>query len=534
MDPNFRMNKKNKTNLKAADSVLATMKLIDLQGTSFSLHHDDVLRNIKNKSCDFCGMSGFERPFLPRTCDFSYPSIIGNNYPPEGSDGRVFACHRGCVCIPCERKYVDPKKKYYACKKCKAGPETVSDVWGSGIGFPRYLIRPGVLHILSFPVQSCKTQTDGQPWELVHRLQETLLLRRQEALTSRRDEENALRLVDSAAAYIRLGRQRGLSLGSMDAVLKVLHSLHDDGLLLEGGGGTVKLGLMLPETIETVVRRVEGTVILDKDIQIQEYFLDQSPLRQKRLTISVWVADFRILIQSQLADPIFPAGSFKIMGKEDMVPTLETVSGVPVRGWEVTDGQRFKDLLHTCPTGTKLLDVIAFTDGIQVGSDSYYPTLLSVGNFPIEYRNQREAIMHVAFAEKPQVRKPRHSKVSEKLCEEQKVWKQMLQSRTLTQIFAEWEVFSRSPQEFWVKKSDGTFEKMWFAIRWGMWQCDGEGKAPLLILTTMFLICVFIFRVSERQQLQRKELSILSRSRTSYGRTRTTRRARSSIFVRTF
>jgi hypothetical protein len=222
------------------------------------------------------------------------------------------------------------------------------------------------------------------------------------------------------------------------------------------------------------------------------------------------------------------------MGKEDMVPTLETVSGVPVRGWEVTDGQRFKDLLNTCPTGTKLLDVIAFTDGIQVGSDSYYPTLLSVGNFPIEYRNQREAIMHVAFAEKPQVRKPRHSKVSEKLCEEQKVWKQMLQSRTLTQIFAEWEVFSRSPQEFWVKKSDGTFEKMWFAIRWGMWQCDGEGKAPLLILTTMFLICVFIFRVSERQQLQRKELSILSRSRTSYGRTRTTRRARSSIFVRTF
>ena len=485
IDPEFRRNKKMKIQLQAADSALATMKLADLWGTSFYLNHEDVLRNITNKSCEFCGTSKYSKDCLPRTCDFSYPSIIGMNYPPDGSDGRVFACHRGVICKPCEKKHVNPAKKYYACKQCKAPPKTVSDVWGSGIGFPRYLMRPGIFHILSFPLDSCHTQTNGQPWELVDRFRAALLVRREEAFKCRRDEENAVRLVDSAAAFLRLGRQRGISLGSLDAVLKVLHSLHDDGLLLEGSGIHLKYGLMLPETIETVVRRVEGTVILDKDIIIQEYLLDQSPLRQKRLTVSVWVADFRILIQSQLCDPIFPAGSFKIVGKDDLVPSLETERGVPVRGWEVWDGQRFHDLLQTCPVGTKLLDLIAFTDGIQCGSDSYYPTLLGIGNFPIEYRNKREAIMHAAFAEKPQVRKPRHSKVSEKLSEEQKIWKQMLHSRTLTQIFAALEFFSRSPQEFWVRKSDGKFEKIAFAIRWGMWQCDGEGSLSAILFVAL-------------------------------------------------
>jgi hypothetical protein len=101
--------------------------------------------------------------------------------------------------------------------------------------------------------------------------------------------------------------------------------------------------------------------------------------------------------------------------------------------------------------------------------------MLSVGNFPIVYREKRATIMHVAFAEKPIVRKPRHSKVSEKLSEEQKVWKQMLQSRTLTQIMSGLEAFARTKQVFWVRKLDGKFHKVAFAIRWGMWQCDGEG-----------------------------------------------------------
>ena len=62
-----------------------------------------------------------------------------------------------------------------------------------------------------------------------------------------------------------------------------------------------------------------------------------------------------------------------------------------------------------------------------------------------------------------------------KLCEEQKIWKQMLQSRTLAQIFAILEHFARVPQDFWVRIADGSFKLVSFSIRWGMWQCDAEG-----------------------------------------------------------
>ena len=469
------MSKKQRLELQKGDSNLAIMSQADLLGTSFLLSHVDVVRNLRqNICCEYCGTATYMEKKLPRVCDFSYPCILGVNLPPEGSDGRAFACHRGVICPECEIKHVGRGKKYYGCKQCRAGPETVSDAWGSGIGFPRYLLRKSVLHILSFPTDSLLTDTRQQPWQLVEDLKHELQLRREAALLIPRDAGNAVRLVHSAAAYLRVGRERGLSLGALDAVLKVLYSLHSDLLLLEGGC-TLPPKLMLPETIETVVRRVEGTVIMDKDIVIQEYLLDQSPLRQKRLVVRVWVADLRLLIQSQLSDPMYPPGSFKIVGREDLVPTLETSTGVPVRGSEVTDGERFYDLVQTCPQGTKLLHMIAFSDGIQVGSDSYYPTLLSVGNFPLKYRNKREAIMHAAFAEKPVVRKPRHSKVAERLCEEQKIWKQMLQSRTLAQIFAILEHFARVPQDFWVRIADGSFKLVSFSIRWGMWQCDAEG-----------------------------------------------------------
>lgn len=480
VNPEMKVSKKQKTDAQRLDSPLATMKLTDLLGTSFSLNHEDVLRNMRlNRTCEFCGTTVYAKGCEPRTCDFSYPSIIGTNYPPEGSDGRVFACHRGVICQECEKEHLDPLKKYYGCKQCRLGPTNVSDAWGSGIGFPRYLMQPGVIHILSFPMQTENPFSNGEPWELVDQFREGLLVRREHALRNRRNEENADRLVDSAAAYLRSGRENAFSLGSMDANLKLMHSLHNGGLLLEGGGGKVKLKLMLPETIETILRRVDGTVILDNDIMIQEFKLDQSPLRQKRLTVSVWISDFRLLIQSQLMDPVFPAGSFKLVRRGDMVPVLETASGVPVRGSELSDGQRFHDLVQTCPDGTYLLDIVAFSDALQAGSDSYYPTLLAVGNFPIKYREKRQTIMHVAFAEKPQVRKPRHSKVSETLSEEQKVWKQMLQSRTLTQIMAGLEAFSRSNQMFWVRMSDGIFQKISCTIRWGMWQCDGEGEVNL-------------------------------------------------------
>jgi hypothetical protein len=58
----------------------------------------------------------------------------------------------------------------------------------------------------------------------------------------------------------------------------------------------------------------------------------------------------------------------------------------------------------------------------------------------------------------------------------QKIWKQMLQTRTTAQVLALLETMAREVSFFWVRVEDGSLKKLPFSIRLLTWSCDCEGE----------------------------------------------------------
>ena len=102
--------------------------------------------------------------------------------------------------------------------------------------------------------------------------------------------------------------------------------------------------------------------------------------------------------------------------------------------------------------------------------------MFCIVNFPRKFRNLRNAYAYAAFAEKPFVRKARCTKFAERLGEMQKIWKQMLQTRTTAQVLALLETMAREVSFFWVRVEDGSLKKLPFSIRLLTWSCDCEGE----------------------------------------------------------
>jgi hypothetical protein len=111
-----------------------------------------------------------------------------------------------------------------------------------------------------------------------------------------------------------------MSLADMEAVLSVLHEIHDLGILLEEGCG-VAGDLTLPKSGYILESRTEGSVIQDEDIVVTEFKIDQRPLLQMQDYIRVWTVDYKMLLQAILLDDIFPPGSCWLQRREDMVPS---------------------------------------------------------------------------------------------------------------------------------------------------------------------------------------------------------------------
>jgi hypothetical protein len=428
-----------------------------------------------NKVCDFCGTTDFSNG-EPRVCDSPFPSLFGFEF----ADASAFACHRGFICAACEDTEMDPRKKdLYFCKACRTGPLTVADAWSSGIKLPTYDYQPGVIPITSFPDVPSDTLACGQPCDILDRFLDTMRSRRDEvirALSRAGNEPKAQVLVTAAAELLRKARTRGMSSADLEAMLESIHFLNENkALFLDDTTGDHRL--TLPKTVETLLRRADGTVILDNDVILHEYIIDQSPLRQLWMSVRVWTVDWKLLLQTILLDPTYPAGSCRLNSCDDLIPAVIDDSGVKVRGPELYDGTRYEQLLRTCPQGTKLLYLVSFSDGLLCGKDNHWPFSVSIGNFPGRFRRQRTAINYVALAEKPKKRKPRSSGTSETYDEEQKVYSQALSSRLVAQVYAQLEPLSKEVLWFWVRQEDGSLVKVPFSIRWGLWQADCEGAS---------------------------------------------------------
>lgn len=293
-----------------------------LEGTSFFIPRLHYLCNMRlDNYCDECCKRDEDGSSV--VCDGTRPSLFGHGYP-EGAKGKQFACHLGIICKECyDNHQTKTGKRYWFCKKCVSGPTKLTDAWSCGIRYPSYLLPPGVLHIESTPFVESDTGSRGQPSDIWDRMMLRAATLRAEALRCRGDDENARRQVEAAALFFRRCRARAMSLADMEAVLSVLHELHEQGVLLEEGSGFVG-DLCLPKSGYILEARAEGSVIQDDDILVTVYSIDQTPLLQMQDYVRVWTVDFKMLLQAILLDDIFPPGSCWLQQRDEMV--LRTIS----------------------------------------------------------------------------------------------------------------------------------------------------------------------------------------------------------------
>ena len=288
-----------------------------LEGTSFFIPQHHFLRNMRHENyCEGCNKLDLDGSSI--VCDGTRPSLFGHGYP-DGAKGKQFACKLGILCVTCYDKHMrETRKRYWFCKKCVAGPTELIDAWSDGIRYPLFLLPPGILHIESTPYVASDTMLRGQPCDIFDRILQRSSRLRAEALRCRGGDETARRQVDASALFFRRCRARAMSLADMEAVLSVLHDLHEQGILLEEGSGFVG-DLTLPKSGYTLESRAEGSVIQDEDIDVTEYKIDQTPLLQMQEYVRVWTVDFKMLLQAILLDDLFPPGSCWLQKPDDAV-----------------------------------------------------------------------------------------------------------------------------------------------------------------------------------------------------------------------
>ena len=288
-----------------------------LEGTSFFVPRAHVLANMSSENfCDVCRKPDVDGSSV--VCDETHPSLIGHGHP-DGANGRQFACHLGVICLECEAELKKTKKLWF-CRKCVEGPDEITDAWSDGIRYPSYLTPPGVLHIESTPYVESDTAVRGNPCDIWDRILARAAVLRAEALSCRGNGASARRQIEASTLFFRRLRARAMSLADMEAVLSVLHEIHDLGILLEEGCG-VAGDLTLPKSGYILESRTEGSVIQDEDIVVTEFKIDQRPLLQMQDYIRVWTVDYKMLLQAILLDDIFPPGSCWLQRREDMVPS---------------------------------------------------------------------------------------------------------------------------------------------------------------------------------------------------------------------
>ena len=66
-------------------------------------------------------------------------------------------------------------------------------------------------------------------------------------------------------------------------------------------------------------------------------------------------------------------------------------------------------MLHTVEDGVYLLGIGIHSGGVSIGNHSQYPCSFSIVNIPRELREKRDGLAKFAFAQKPNMRKPRNS-----------------------------------------------------------------------------------------------------------------------------
>ena len=445
-----------------------------LLAVSYTLSHLDVLQNLSSgERCEDCGGKSSSL----RACDAAFPSNLAFSWPETGGgNGKQLSCKRGGLCNDCDSK---TEGTYWYCRRCRSGPTTHEDVWGFDIDEPRVLRTEGTLWALSTP--SAGEQPLEHPADVWRRQQLELAESIREGVLrfGRKSRQSDL-LVKTAAKFISEARLRHMSKGNQQAMLDVIHALHDQCGLVSGVDGE----LLLPRTLDAATARADAALTSDADVPVFKSTFCMSALLQTTQTVSVLTGDVAGILQEMLLHPRIAPESIFIETRGDDPRVYCDENGRPLSGPEPWHTERHRKLMATVPPGAKVLMVGLHTDGVHTASGSKYPLSISIENFTGAERPGERGLCKAGLAGNIDIRKPRGSSVAEKLNDRQKSLKNNLLAREAAELLARLDALAGSPVRFLVPRRnlsggiDFVEESLYIRV-WG-WRADMAEQQALL------------------------------------------------------
>ena len=212
------------------------------------------------------------------------------------------------------------------------------------------------------------------------------------------------------------------------------------------GGSDIQGYLALPRDLRTVSARAQGAVLLDNDVDfVRSYILGvcEAALLQNVQFIEVAKVNVVALVQDALLSELPPAGAVFMQRRGDVGPEYTSASGATLRGPEALNSERWGQLLNTVEDGVYLLGIGIHSDGASIGNHSQYSCRFSIANIPRELREKSDGLAKFAFAQKPNIRKPRNSQHHERLSSAQKDAKSTIKSRVVAEALVDFDWFAR-------------------------------------------------------------------------------------------
>lgn len=447
------------------------LDLQNLLSVSYMLSHLDVLQNNgSSERCQECG----SKPDKLTTCDGAFPSNLGFSWPETGQAyGKQLSCKRGFICDDCN---TTPESGYWYCRDCRSPNATHEDVWGNDIDEPSCLRTPGSLWALSVPVAEEVLDHPAEVW----RLAQTSRAESMRDGAHRYSRYGGVVAMTTSAKFIAETRLRHMSRGNQQAVLDVLHSLHDEGALVEGSDGP----LLLPRTLDAAKDRAAAAQISERDFTIHKSTFCMSALLQTKQTVSAVAGDILSILQDMLLDPRVPPESLFLEERGGDPRVYCDAAGNTLYGPEPWQTERYRNVLGSVPQGAKLLIIGLHTDGVHTTAGEKYPLSVSVENFSGDERPGERGLNKSGLVDSIDIRKPRGSDVPENLGDRQKSLKYNLLSRMVAELLGRLNALAAGPIRFLVQRRnaaggiDFVEENLWIRI-WG-WRADMAEQQALL------------------------------------------------------
>ena len=397
------------------DKPIQTYSWSEIEKYVVILGHSDVNNNLPlslsddELRCDSCLATASElggRAKL-RTCDGNYPTMLVLGATADSKGGH-FRCLRGAVCESCESSTAMGAN--WLCGACQnIDCATYFDCWGERV-IPPASTSGALLPGTPVTALAAGAATAEAPAVRARR-GEASRAGGFDAAVGRFERYGGAAAVEASADLLGTFRDRNLSQGDQQAVLKSLGRMHSKGYISGPRGEANKFPI--PTDLRTLVVRGEASLPCDSEVLHRQERIDISDLRQLQQECVIAVADLPMLLQSLLDDPRIPPEDW-FLGQPFREYTDE--HGEKLVGPEMWQGgSRMRTVQATAPPGSVVLQLNVWSDVVAAQSGDLYPMKITIANMASRSRCADRGSRTAALLPTIRLRKPRGSNRSERL-----------------------------------------------------------------------------------------------------------------------